>query len=285
MSGPIRLATKLGQIECDIRGDGPTLLALHGGMGGYDQSRLLARALLADPSDHRVISMSRPGYLGTSLEVGRSPEQQADAMAELLDHVGVKSAALAAVSAGGPSALQFAIRHPQRCRALILVSACTGRLHTPGVVLSRLKAMRLIANIPGLSAFLSWRAKRNPDAAAERAIPDEDLRTHTMSDSIAGPLLRELQASIFHRLAERIPGTVNDILQFAALPPVALNRIVAPTLIIHGLADDIVAPSHAQAAATGISGAELLAIEGAGHVALFTHLAHVRSRVAGFIAA
>lgn len=285
MSGPAFIATPGGPIECEISGDGPTLLALHGGMGGYDQSRLLAQALVTDPSRHRVISVSRPGYLGTRLAIGKNPEEQADAIADLLEQLGITSTVVAAVSAGGPSALQFAIRHPQRCRALILVSTCTGHLDTPDVVLSRLKVMRLLANIPGLPALLSWRARRNPEAAAIRAIPDADLRSHTMSNSIAGPLLRELQASVFDRLAERIPGTVNDIHHFEELAPIAFNRITAPTLIVHGLADDIVPLPHAQAAAAGIEGSELLAIEGAGHVALFTHLASVRARAARFVAA
>jgi pimeloyl-ACP methyl ester carboxylesterase len=46
---------------------------------------------------------------------------QADAYAELLDRLGVSRAFVIAISAGAWSAMQFAIRHPQRCRALALL--------------------------------------------------------------------------------------------------------------------------------------------------------------------
>ena len=46
---------------------------------------------------------------------------QADAYAELLDHIGVQQVFVVGVSAGAWSSLQFAIRHPRRCRALVLM--------------------------------------------------------------------------------------------------------------------------------------------------------------------
>jgi len=87
---PVVTATVAGEIEhTDSGGPGRVLLALHGGMGGYDQSWLLARALAADVETFRVIAVSRPGYLGTALSVGRSAEAQADALAALLDRLDV----------------------------------------------------------------------------------------------------------------------------------------------------------------------------------------------------
>ncbi|MBW6396957.1 alpha/beta hydrolase [Roseomonas sp. HJA6] len=282
---PTILDTARGPIEAVVSGEGPALLAIHGGMGGHDQSGLLARALLADASGHRVVAVSRPGYLGSPLPVGESAEDQADALAALLDRLGIASAAVAAVSAGGPSALHFAIRHPERCRALILVSACTGRLETPPAILSRLRMMARLARLPLLPPLLRWRTRRNPAAAAARAIPDPGLRARTMADPTAGPLFRALQAGVFDHLADRLPGTINDITRFGTLAPIPFDRVAAPTLVIHGRADDIVPPSHGDAAARGIPGAEHLAIDGAGHVALFTHLAPIREKAARLLAA
>ena len=62
---PVVTRTTFGPVEHTRAGTGPAFLALHGGMGGYDQSWLLARALLADLSNHNVLGLSRPGYLGT----------------------------------------------------------------------------------------------------------------------------------------------------------------------------------------------------------------------------
>ena len=44
-----------------------------------------------------------------------------------------------------------------------------------------------------------------------------------------------------------------------------LRRITAPTLVIHGTADKLVAPSGGRATARAIPGARLLKIEGMGH--------------------
>jgi pimeloyl-ACP methyl ester carboxylesterase len=41
----------------------------------------------------------------------------------LLDHLGIETAAVAALSHGGPSALLLAVRHPERVSLLTLVSA------------------------------------------------------------------------------------------------------------------------------------------------------------------
>src|SRR5206468_12640157 len=46
-----------------ITGHGPGVLVLHGGLGGFDQGSWIAHAL--DLRAHRVIAVSRPGYLGT----------------------------------------------------------------------------------------------------------------------------------------------------------------------------------------------------------------------------
>ena len=44
-----------------------------------------------------------------------------------------------------------------------------------------------------------------------------------------------------------------------------LRRITAPTLVVHGTADKLVAPSGGRATARAIPGARLLKIEGMGH--------------------
>jgi pimeloyl-ACP methyl ester carboxylesterase len=262
------------------------VLALHGGLGGCDQSWLLARALLADPRGHRVIAVSRPGYLGTPQRLGRTPEDQADLHAELLDALGIARAAVAAVSAGGPSALQLALRHPRRCRALVLVSTVTGRFEVPREVIARLRATRLIASIPGLTALMRRRLARRPGEAGRRSILDPELRARTLAHPEAGPLLRALSDSVLDRLARRLPGTINDTALYAALAqPWRLAGIAVPTLVVHGAADRVVPFSHAKAVADTVPGAELLALADGDHVALFTHLDAIRARVAAFFAA
>jgi pimeloyl-ACP methyl ester carboxylesterase len=99
-------------------GSGPAILAIHGAGGGFDQGLALAGPLATN--HYRVIAMSRFGYLRTPAPSHPSIALQADSHACLLDALGVKSAAVIGVSAGAPSALEFALRHPARCTALVL---------------------------------------------------------------------------------------------------------------------------------------------------------------------
>ncbi|BBO07807.1 pimeloyl-ACP methyl ester carboxylesterase [Bradyrhizobium ottawaense] len=280
---PVSVRTSRGTVQCAIAGEGPAIMAIHGGMGGHDQSWLLARALAATLRDKRVVAVSRPGYLGSRLELGASPDDQADVYGALLDALGISTVAVVAVSAGGPSALQFAARHPSRCRSLVLVSACTGKLQTPPEITARLRMMRHLARLPGLPRILKWRSERNPQAAARRAIPDDAMRERTLRHPEAGPLFRALQSTVFEHLHARLPGTVNDIAQFAALGELPEGSISAPALIVHGRADNVVPFSHAENVCRAIPQAKLLALPDGGHVALFTHLNVVRKEAEPFL--
>jgi pimeloyl-ACP methyl ester carboxylesterase len=280
---PAVVATARGEVECTVLGGGAPLLALHGAMGGWDQSLLLARALGAVALGHRAVCVSRPGYLGTPLGSGRTPEEQADLYAALLDRLGVDRAVVAAVSGGGPSALAFALRHPERCRALVLVSAASARMDVPLPL--AWYVLKLAARIPPLAALMARQAGRDPDAAAARSIPDAALRARTLEHPEAGPLLRALQASTGDRMALRIRGTENDIATTRRELPFPLERVHVPVLAIHGTGDTVAPFAMSRALSERVPGAELLAIEGGGHVALFTHLDAIRARVRAFLSA
>ena len=124
-----RAMTKKGAVEYAEIGDGPAVVSLHGAMGGWDQSLILAQTI--GDAGYRYIAMTRPGYLGTPMGSGRSPEEQGDLVAALLDSLGIGKAGAMAVAGGGPAALQFAIRHPDRCAGLMLVSTCCVKVDTP----------------------------------------------------------------------------------------------------------------------------------------------------------
>lgn len=282
----IEVSTTLGPVACIVEGQGPALVAVHGGMGGVEQAWLLARALLGESAvEYRIIAVARPGYPGTPLSAGPDPDAQADLHAAVLDALGERSALIAAVSAGGPSAIRFALRHPVRCDGLILVSTCTGRLETPASVRSRMRLMRILAAIPGIPAALRRRHARKPSASLERGVSDPAVRARTEGHPEAMALLRALSASVLHRLGARLPGTANDIRRFHALEESALEDLAAAVLIVHGTADPVVPFSHGDSVARRAPGASILAIEGGEHLVLFTHLDLVRERTARFLAA
>ena len=122
-TGSSIIHTARGPIEYASIGEGAPLLVIHGAGGGFDQALNFAGDL--NKAGFRCIFVSRFGYLRTPLPNDGSPEAQADQYACLLDSLGVLKAAVLGVSAGGPSALQFAIRHPRRCSALALLAPAT----------------------------------------------------------------------------------------------------------------------------------------------------------------
>ena len=119
-SGSKVISTACGLIEYADAGAGTPVLAIHGAGGGFDAGLQLGGPLIT--RGFRVIAPSRFGYLRTPLPTDGSPMAQADAHACLLDVLKVDRVAVLGVSAGSPSAMQFCIRHPEKCSAVVLIS-------------------------------------------------------------------------------------------------------------------------------------------------------------------
>lgn len=277
---PRMIETSHGKVECACFGEGPAVLVLHGAMGGYDQGVLLGRAAVG-LTRFRFIAPSRPGYLATRLDVGRTPEEQADACADVLDAIGVPTAAVIAISGGGQCALQFALRHTGRCGALVMISACSAQLHVN--VPFRFRILKLMARVPAIEERLRKKALQDPAQAARRSIPDPQLRTRTLNDPEAGPLMAALQLSTMDRMKQRLPGTENDIVQSRLPYAYPLEQISAPVLVIHGAEDEAVPADVAKSLAARVANSELMLIDGGRHTSLFTHLHEIRTHVVPFL--
>src|SRR5688572_6620883 len=127
--GSTVVRTPRGPVEYATFGAGRPVLYLHGSPGGFDQVYRTLRVLYGEAGpDFLAIIPSRPGYLRTPLSTGATPAAQADALAALLDVLAVRHAAVIAGSDGGPAAVQFALRHSDRCTALVLQSAVSQRI-------------------------------------------------------------------------------------------------------------------------------------------------------------
>lgn len=121
LAGSRIIKTSFGPIQYDTTGDGYPVLVVHGAGGGHDQGLILGTIMLND--EFRKIAPSRFGFLSTPIPADASPASQADAFAELLDNLNISKVVVIGFSAGGPSSLQFALRHPDRVSALVMASA------------------------------------------------------------------------------------------------------------------------------------------------------------------
>lgn len=276
---PVIVKTRRGPVEYTAWGEGPVVLALHGAMGGCDQSALLARTI-GEPG-YRFVALSRPGFLGTPLSTARTAEEQGDLLADVLDALGHKEVGVMAVSGGGSAAIQFGIRHAQRCWGLVLVSTCGARVEQR-IPLS-FKLIQLLARWRWFETRIRRRAQRDPDSAARRSVLDPAIRARLLADPEAGALFRALIASTMDRMGMRLGGTANDI-EVSRTTDYPLERVGVPTLVVHGTHDRLVPfEKHGQVLASRIPGAELLSIPGGEHVSIFTHRADVRPRVCRFL--
>jgi len=113
--------TGSGLIEFTRVGIGPIILQFHGGATGYDQT--LALSWDVQQAGFTVLTPSRPGYVRTPLTTGATPELAADAVASLPEVLGIDKVCVMGTSGGGPTALQFALRHPERVWATGLSQA------------------------------------------------------------------------------------------------------------------------------------------------------------------
>jgi pimeloyl-ACP methyl ester carboxylesterase len=195
--------TPCGPIEYAAAGVGEPVLVVHGAGGGFDQGIDFARALAG--RGWRVIAMSRFGYLRTPLPAEASAAAQADAHACLLDALDIRRAAIIGASAGAPSSLQFAVRHPERCTALVLLVPAAYVPRPGGAASLTTPAWtRLLASTALRSDFLLWAAIRlapstvigsllaTPPEVVQRASAGEQARVAEILDHILPVSARRL---------------------------------------------------------------------------------------------
>jgi Predicted hydrolases or acyltransferases (alpha/beta hydrolase superfamily) len=113
--------TSYGKITFIDEGEGKVILSCHGICGGYDQ----AYDTLSDKTEYyRVIAPSRFGYPGSDVPENPSVANQVEAFVELIDSLDIDKVYVLGTSAGGATAIKFALLHPERTKGLILY--CSG---------------------------------------------------------------------------------------------------------------------------------------------------------------
>ena len=155
----------------------------------------------------------------------------------VLDSLGVGRAHVYGQSFGGMVAQELAIEHPRRVITLVLAATHCGGRHVIEVPLHAIPKGE------------PWRALYAPGfVEAHPAHVAEDLRVGSEQPRHALGARRQWEAMQDFDAYDRLPS------------------IQAPTLVLHGSQDRVVAAGNAQVLASRIRGAELVMIEGAGHL-------------------
>jgi pimeloyl-ACP methyl ester carboxylesterase len=108
-------------IYCETFGSGPPVLVLHGGLGSLEDMSSQIRALAGS---HFVIAVDSHGHgRSTDANAPLSYSRMSDDMVAVLDQLKVDRADVVGWSDGGIIGLDLAMRHPNRVRRLVAISA------------------------------------------------------------------------------------------------------------------------------------------------------------------
>lgn len=251
-------------------GEGPPLVMLHGFTGSGESWRELA-ASLADRCTTIAVDLPGHGRSSAPPDAGRyALPRFADDLARVLDALGLERVALLGYSMGGRAALHFALRHPERLRALVLEST------SPGIDDPRARAERvagdesLAASIErdGIEAFVAhW--ERLPLWESQASLPAparERLRAQRRAGSVRG-------------LAHSLRGAGAGV-----EPPLhdRLGAITLPVLLVAGALDEKYV-ALAQLMAARLPWPRLEVVEAAGHAVHLERPAAFARLVADFL--
>ena len=251
--------TSAGEVEYAETGDGEPMLVIHGAGGGYDQGLLIASDF---GKDYRIIAPSRFGYLKTPAPENYSPAAQADAHAALLDFLEIPQAIVVAASAGAPSAIELALRHPERVSALILLVPRTYHPTQSIGADESVPSQAVLRLIEASADFVFWLAMRVSRASVVRffGVPPE---VESSAPQQERERVSELMRSALP-LGARVRGIELDGL--TTISPWPLDRIRVPTLIISAEDDLYKTLPGARFTSDHIPHAELHVLQEGGHL-------------------
>jgi pimeloyl-ACP methyl ester carboxylesterase len=194
--------------------------------------------------DHRGVGQSE------STTYAYTTEAMADDVVAILDELEIDRVHVYGFSLGGMIAQQLALRHPRRVRALIL-----GGTHSGG--------RRMTYPDREVLAFFRRRATMPSEEAAWASVP-YNYGPHTRSeqvDRIAEDIARRLRNPFNERAyrAQLLAASLHNCYG-------RLERISAPTLVVHGARDRVIPVANAHLTAERVAGAELRILGDAGHL-------------------
>jgi len=264
------IETTTGYIEYATSGNNPALLVSHGSFGGFDLG--MSSLYFLQDTPIKLVVPSRFGYLRTPLSANPTPSAQARSYIELLDALQIDKVFVAGLSAGGMSALHFALDYPNRCLGLIMISGVSTRpAKTPPI--------RFIVEHVFTNEFLGWLlATYFPHLIAQSTNDDFSL---TKNDLILKNIIVSLAWPPFSN--QRRLGMLNDLEQADHLPDYPFENITSPLLVIHGTKDPFVPFNSAQTLAIRARNAQLLALENGGHLSFLIQQKQSKQAILDFV--
>ena len=258
--------TRVGKIQYQRGGSGPTLVYLHSATGEGLGLPLLDE--LAGSFD--VVAPMFPGF-GESEGIDEIDDME-DAVFHLLDlfeQLGLERPLLMGLSLGGWMAAEVATRYPDRLSGLVLVNAV-------GLHLDDAPIKDIFGRSPGEMAEDMFADQSHPMAMMMKALDayrSDPAQFGTLTFDMIKPMVQTMAATAklgwdpyLHnpKLRRRLP------------------RVTTPTLVVRGTKDTLVPRAHAEVYASEIPGARLVEIDDAAHLLPIERPAELAGAVAEF---
>jgi pimeloyl-ACP methyl ester carboxylesterase len=231
----------------------PVLVLLH---GFGDSCTSWEQWLPVLAPDYRVISLDLPGHGLTRAPDGY--QATGPGYVDVLDSFAnarlTPKFALAGNSMGGGVAWQYALRHPERLTALVLIDAAGWPLPPP-------------AELPIAFRLLQFRVGRwFLSHIDNRPLIAQGLKADVYDPAVITPAFIDRWAEL-----QRAPGHRAILMSaafgsFATATAQALATVRVPTLVLHGESDPLIGVESGRRFAAAIPGATLIAYPHVGHL-------------------
>ena len=222
-------------------GEGPPLVMVHGVASRAADMALIDRELM---KTRRVYALDLLGYGESDKpeDSDYSVPTEAEVVRGFMDAMGVRNADVMGISMGGWVALKMAADHPERVRRLVLVAS--GGLQFPTTLTETTFSPTTMDELRASFALQSDNLSK---------VPAFVLRDFLRRSPSKAWIVRRSMASML---------TLRDVLDGK------LQRVTMPVLLVWGTRDRIVPYSVAGMMKKEMPQAELVTLEGCGHLAI-----------------
>lgn len=228
------------------------VILVHGLMASSDEWSEVMPAL-AETRQVWAVDLVGFGFSERVVEPRYSLKYYARTIAGLMDHRGIERAVIVGHSLGGGVALQLAHDYPGRVSRLVLLApaAYIGKYFRP---------VQYAARLPYL-----------PRAVVGSMLSNPRVHRGALHNACANPARLDADLVAQQVRSWRVKGTLDALLALSASPhacdlPEGIGEVAAPALILWGDRDFVVPLAHGKRLVREMPNAQLVILEGAGHI-------------------
>ena len=253
--------------------DDPAVVWCHGGPGSRLDPGYVAES--ARDAGLRIVGIDRPGYGLSTPHPGRTISDWTQDALTVADHLRIANFVTVGISTGGAYALAVAALAPERVLGVVPCCALTDMRYQPARATmsrphahavwdapDRASAMAAAIDSHGIDGRKIIESADGPPLASSdlAMLVDHPFGRHWMA-TVPAMFAHGLEGYTDDRLADGLGWTTFDVADIAC-----------PVIVLHGAADVIAHPIHAQHTATIVPGAELRILDNCGHFSIQDHL-------------